>query len=294
LAKTVEVILGGVNPADHRVLVYYFNAGTKCLVGSCTADNAGDFDSESEAIGEFWTTSKRDELVKQIRSFIGRYNDVKVGGTDHPQAFISACAQFEKNGREGKPKHMILITDGKTHSGFQCTTQASIDRFSSLGQCKTKGSNPCKTENPENQDKIYVEENGQFKCKRPPWPPAFMQIAQTPLVHPEQPANATNMTLDPDDLGPASGPSQDKKGPGCTCECQCGLVHANDLKQKAKLTVVGIVNQHHMDREDEFDKIMAAMASNTDLYIKAEAIDADELGAVLEAKLPELQDKICD
>jgi len=247
VTKLVDTILG-CEHNDHRVLVYLFNEVTKCVLATCTPDNAANFDPNSDALGDFLTPKDVRSLHSEVLGLETWHHALAKEATDHPQVFISAEAAFTQEGRTGIPKHLILITGGRTDKGFGCEKTDMTTRFQELAVCGASG-NPCKTENTKNDGDIFV--NGV--CAKP---------------------SGGNKT-------------------GCSCQCQCGLVKANDIKKIATLTVVGVVNDKHIDNESEFDDVMSAMASGPDHYIKAKAIDASALEASLKRKLKDLHAEVC-
>jgi len=134
-AKFIEVVMKNGNPNGHRVNVHYFNKGTTPVVTS-TKNLSGPRNS----LGKF--TTKGLPFAKALRSL--NYLRIRQGATDHPQVFETAAKAFNKYGRKGTEKLLVLITDGATHNG-KCKKSAfpsaAVDK--KIGRCSGNGNHAC-------------------------------------------------------------------------------------------------------------------------------------------------------
>jgi len=122
----VELTAGG-NPNGQRINLHYFNKGTMPIGAPGGANSEGAFSTDPQS------------MLDALSSL--DYATIRVGGTDHPQAYMTAAAALGSPSYETKV--LVLITDGLTHSGAGCKglDQDTVEK--KIGKCSKQSSHVC-------------------------------------------------------------------------------------------------------------------------------------------------------
>jgi hypothetical protein len=119
------------NPNGHRLNLHWFNDDTMPIGAAGGVNSAGAFTTDSRVV--------LDALARVA------YPDIRKGGTDHPQMYMTAKAALGLPTSQNKV--LVMITDGYTHSGAGCGKLDKNTVEAKIGKCSTQSSHVCAATN---------------------------------------------------------------------------------------------------------------------------------------------------